>query len=135
MAWRPHGHAAVSARSPRASAICDRCSRLTNHYKLRWQYEWRGERLQNIRILVCDHCYDEPQEQLRARILAPDPTPIANARPEPFTTTGFSYDESNIMTEPPISGLPFGTANDGPQMLAPDGSTAMLMPDNPSGAP
>jgi len=100
-----------------------------------WQYDWRSERLTNLRILVCTSgCWDEPQEQLRAKILSPDPTPIANARPEPFTYTGFGYDESNIMVQPPPS-MALGAATDGAQMLMPDGITVMLMPTNPSGAP
>ena len=133
MAWRPHGRMRVNARAPTASAICDRCGRLFNHKDLVWQYDWRSERLTNLRILVCTSgCWDEPQEQLRARILPPDPTPIANARPEPFTYSGFSYDESNIMVMPPPS-MALGAAADGAQMLMPDGVTVMLMPTNPGG--
>lgn len=132
MAWRYHGHARVSSRRPSAAGVCDRCGRLFTHSTLRFQFDWRGERLQNLRILVCDSgCYDEPQEQLRARILAPDPIPIPNARPEPFTFTGFSYDESNIMVQP--SAWFVGSPVDGAQLLMPDAATVMLMPDNPTG--
>ena len=135
MAWRPHGHARVNSRRPEAAGICDRCGRLFTHATLRWQYDWRSERLQNLRILVCDNgCYDEPQEQLRARILSPDPVPIFNARPEPFTYSGFSYDESNIMVMPPPS-MALGAATDGAQLLMPDSVTVMLMPTNSDGAP
>jgi hypothetical protein len=38
----------------------------------------------NKRILVCDTCYDEPQEQLRAIVLPADPMPIINPRVEPY---------------------------------------------------
>jgi hypothetical protein len=38
----------------------------------------------NKRILVCDTCYDEPQEQLRAIVLPADPVPIINPRVEPY---------------------------------------------------
>jgi hypothetical protein len=132
MSWRPHGHARVSSINPQAAGICDRCGRLFTHAKLAWQFDYRSERLQNLRILVCSSCLDEPQEQLRARILSPDPVPIFNARPEPFTTTGFGYDESNIMVQPPPS-LALGSATDGAELLMPDGATVMLMPDNPTG--
>jgi hypothetical protein len=132
MSWRPHGHARVNPRRPQAAGICDRCGLLYTHATFRWQVEWRGERLQNIRVFVCDNgCYDIPQEQLRTRILPPDPIPIANARPEPFTTTGFSYDESNIMVQP--SAWFIGSPTDGLEMQMPDGVTVMLMPDNPTG--
>jgi hypothetical protein len=52
---------------------------------LRWQYDWRGNSLQNIRLLVCNKCLDKPQEQLRTIRLPPDPLPVANARVEPYT--------------------------------------------------
>ena len=134
MAWRPHGHVKVDARNPRAAGVCDRCGRMFNHNRLTWQFDWAGERLQNLRILVCSPCLDVPQEQLRAKILSPDPLPIFNARPEPFTTTGFGYDESDIMEMPRTYGSPdFWDATDGAQILMPDGVTVMLMPSNPTG--
>lgn len=79
------GSAEVSANYPRAHAICDRCGKRTNHYKLRWQMDWRGPRLQNIRLLVCDSCVDAPQQSgQRTILIPPDPVPIMNARPEAF---------------------------------------------------
>lgn len=84
MAWRPHGTARVAyvdATSPKAWAYCDRCDSVINHHRLAWQFDWRGPRLQNLRILVCEKCMDKPQEQLRPRLLPPDPVPILNPRP------------------------------------------------------
>ena len=134
MAWRPHGHVKVDARNPRAAGVCDRCGFMYNHGTMTWQFDWAGQRLQNLRILVCQKCLDVPQEQLRAKILPPDPLPIFNARPEPFTTTGYSYDESNIMCQPRTYDHPnLWDALDGPNLLMPDGITTMLMPDNPGG--
>lgn len=84
---RPHPRrASTSARSPRAWATCDRCGFVTNHYKLSWQYDWRGTQLQNLRILVCEPCLDKPQRQLGTIILPPDPVSIINARPEQYYT-------------------------------------------------
>lgn len=80
----PHGRAKVDASNPRAFAVCDRCGFLYNHKDLRWQYDYRGRNLANLRFLVCDTCYDEPQPQLKPRILPPDPMPILNARPERY---------------------------------------------------
>jgi hypothetical protein len=108
---------------------------LYNHQDLNWQWQWAGLRLQNLRFLVCDRCLDIPQVQLKARIIPADPVPIMNARPEPFTLTGFGYDESNIMTMPTPSGLPFNSPQDGLQMAMPDGVTLMLNSDNPPGTP
>lgn len=106
MAWRPHARVRVSARNPRAAAICDRCSIPTNHDRLKWQYQYSGLRLQNLRILVCDRCLDIPNRQVGAKPISPDPIPIMNARPEPFTVTGIGYDETDYMTtEFPIVGI------------------------------
>jgi len=79
------GRARTDPRSPRAHAICDRCGFRYNFQDLNWQYDWRGAALQNLRILVCGRCKDVPDEQLRAIVLPADPTPIINARVEPFT--------------------------------------------------
>ena len=78
------GRARTSARNPQAFAICDRCAIWYNHVNLRFQYDWAGASLVNKRILVCDTCYDEPQQQLRAIIIPADPTPIINPRVEPY---------------------------------------------------
>ena len=78
------GRARTSSRDPRAIAICDRCAIWYNHYQLRWQYDWAGASLVNKRILVCNTCYDQPQNQLRAIVVPADPTPIINPRVEPY---------------------------------------------------
>jgi len=78
------GRARTSARDPRAFAICDRCAIWYNHHQLKWQFDWAGASLINKRILVCDTCYDEPQNQLRAIVLPADPMPIINPRVEPY---------------------------------------------------
>ena len=84
MAWRPHGRARVDASSPRAFAVCDRCGFLYNHCDLRWQNDWRGSQLVNIRVLVCYRCLDIPYEGRRPLALPPDPEPVLNARPENY---------------------------------------------------
>lgn len=82
---RPHGHAQIDARYPRATAICDRCGRMVNHDRLQWQYDFqRGPRLFNLRILVCESCLDVPQQNGRTIVLPPDPVPIRNPRPENY---------------------------------------------------
>jgi len=78
------GRARTSARNPQAFAICDRCAIWYNHVDLKWQYDWAGASLITKRILVCNTCYDEPQQQLRAIIIPADPTPIINPRVEPY---------------------------------------------------
>jgi hypothetical protein len=78
------GRARTSSTKPQAHAICDRCAFRYNHADLKWQYDWAGASLINKRILVCDTCYDEPQNQLRAIVLPADPMPVINPRVEPY---------------------------------------------------
>lgn len=125
------GRARTSSRNPRAFGVCDRCAMWYNHYQLKWQYDWGGASLINKRILVCDTCYDTPQNQLRAIILPADPMPVVNPRTEPY-----EYDETNVRvtsvapTIDPITGLPIpGTA---PTLVTQSGQT---MTQTPYGRP
>jgi len=95
---RAHGRARVSSKNPRAFGICDRCGFLMNHIDLRWQYDWAGASLINKRILVCAHCEDTPQEQLRAIILPADPVPIMNPRVQDFANDEIDYLSTNAPT-------------------------------------
>lgn len=81
------GRARTSARNPQAHAICDRCGFRYNHADLRWQHDWRGASMQNIRLLVCNPCYDKPQSQLRAIVVPADPVPINQPRIQDFVTS------------------------------------------------
>ena len=82
--YRGTGHARVATSHPEAFAVCDRCGFWYNHSALRWQFEYRGNKLSNIRLLVCNACMDLPQNQLRPVIIGPDPLPVKDARPENF---------------------------------------------------
>ena len=93
------GRAKTSATNPQAHAICDRCGFRYNHAELKWQYDWRGAMIQNIKILVCDTCYDTPQEQLRSIVVPADPTPIINARTQDFETAETNY---QTVSAPPV---------------------------------
>lgn len=84
MPWRQHGRARVDPSNPSAFGSCDRCGFLHNLNDLVWQFEWRGTQLQNTRFRVCRICLDVPQEQLRAKLLGPDPLPVPNPRPEMY---------------------------------------------------
>jgi hypothetical protein len=101
------GRARVSAKKPEAQARCDRCSFWYNWVDLKWQYDWRGPTLANIRILVCNRCYDVPQENLRAIVLPADPVPIINARPEQFDESRSNYRSLSAPTVlDPKTGIP-----------------------------
>ena len=105
--WHPTGRARANQSKPQAHAICDRCQFTYNLVDLKWQWIWAGVKLQNIRLLVCDTCYDTPQQQLRTIILPPDPLPVINPRPEQYdvivpsfmATESSSFAGSDITTE------------------------------------
>jgi hypothetical protein len=71
--------------------VCQRCGIWNNRDQLRFQFDWRGAQLQNLYILVCNHCYDEPQQQLRAITLPADPVPIYYPSPEDFASAESDY--------------------------------------------
>lgn len=73
------GRAYTDPSAPEPPGIDDRSGFKFLHRELTWQYDWRGNSLQNLRLLVYDP--DVPQEQLRPIILPPDPVPIQNPRP------------------------------------------------------
>jgi hypothetical protein len=80
------GRARVNPRHPQAFAVCQRCGFWINHVDGRWQHEWRGARLANIRVFVCQPCLDKPFIFNKPIIYPPDPVPIQYAFPENFET-------------------------------------------------
>jgi hypothetical protein len=100
------GKAVANVNSPVAFATCDRCASVYNHNQLRWQYDYRGRTLQNLRILVCERCEDEGQPQLKPRILPPDPVSIANARPYPYC---YAEEDDRFTTNPALPNVDLGT--------------------------
>lgn len=114
------GRARTSARNPQAFAVCDRCALWYNHVNLKWQYDWAGASLINKRILVCDTCYDEPQQQLRSIIIPADPVPIVNPRTEPYTWDSTDYRQ--------ISG--YNTTNAQTGIPVPQGDVRVTTEDN-----
>jgi hypothetical protein len=85
MAYRYHGRASVDPENPRAWGTCDRTGFNYNLGDLCWQHEWAGNALINKRLLVREQSLDNPSPWLRTIVLPPDPPPIINARPEPYT--------------------------------------------------
>ncbi len=92
MGWQAYkGHAELDVENIRAFAICDRCCELWNHDQLSWQWDFRGPSLQNIRILVCPNCLDDPNATLRTIVLPADPIPVYNARIDQYTNPAADY--------------------------------------------
>ena len=84
-----------------------RCGIWYNRVDLKFQFDWRGTALQNLYILVCSECYDEPQEQLRAIVLPADPVPIFYPSVEDFAGDETNYRAVSYQTViDPITGIP-----------------------------
>jgi hypothetical protein len=58
---------------------------------LRWQHEFAGTQLINLRLLVCNTCLDIPQPQLKARTVEADPIPVRDPRPQNFYDAEVDY--------------------------------------------
>lgn len=106
------GRARISARNPQAAGVCDRCGGVYNHVNLSWQFDWAGAGLINKRLLVCNHCMDTPQQQLRSIVLPADPPVIMNARPEYYIQAETNYrmtqgNTVNFKTGIPVPGGDF----------------------------
>lgn len=106
------GRARTNAKGPQAHAICDRCGFRYNHTNLRWQFDWRGASLQNIRLLVCRTCEDTAQTQLRAIVVPADPVPIQNPRVQDFVVAETNYRvTSGQDSVDPTTGIPVPGGN------------------------
>lgn len=127
--WHPDGRATVSQTNPRALGICDRCGLQYNLDMLKFQYQWNGLQLINLRILVCDLCYDIPSEQLRALILPPDPVPVMNPRPEAYASEVPSY--ISIETDGVVSPSDVLATEDDSALIGEIQDTPTPNPDDP----
>lgn len=85
MGFRPHPRLAdTNPDWPQGWGTCDRCGFQVNLVRLRWDRQFAGMQLINLRFLVCEYCVDVPQQQLRTLILPADPPGLQNARVEPY---------------------------------------------------
>lgn len=86
MSWRPHPRRAdTDPNNPRGWATDDRSGFVTNLDKMCFERQWAGQELIRTGFIVHPDFLDVPQQQLRTLILPPDPAPLFNARPEPYT--------------------------------------------------
>lgn len=82
---RPHPkRARTDPTSPRAWATDDLSGFVMNHEDMRYVFQWAGTQLVNQNVLTAPEFLDQPQPQLRAIVLPPDPMPIMNARVENY---------------------------------------------------
>ena len=101
------GRVKISSRNPQAAAICDACGFAYQHSELRWQLAWSGNKLVNLKQLVCRRCNDIPNQQLRAIVLPADPMPVLNPRVNNWQAAETNYrSTSGQDTVDPITGIP-----------------------------
>lgn len=100
------GRARTSAKKPEAFGVCFRCGIWYNRTDLRFQHDWRGTSIVNLYILVCERCYDIPNEQLRAINLPADPTPVYFPSVENFAALEANTRNLIPTQTDPITGLP-----------------------------
>jgi hypothetical protein len=101
------GRARISSRNPEAAGICDACGFAFSLRDLRFQMQWSGNRLVNLKQLVCRRCNDIPSQQLRAIVLPADPMPVMNPRVPNYVAASTDYRAtSGQNTINPITGIP-----------------------------
>jgi hypothetical protein len=102
------GRAVTNPEHPTAFGVCDRCGFWYNLHKLKYQYQWEGVQLVNLRYRVCRTCMDIPQPQLKARMAPPDPVPVWDPRPEQFAQSRYdpSYGAGGFIARSPARPLP-----------------------------
>lgn len=71
----------VDMMRPRPVGISDRSGAMYFLSDMVWQYQWCGNSLRNLHILVGPDEVDQPSEFLRPAIIGPEPAPLPNARP------------------------------------------------------
>lgn len=97
MGQPPHNiRCPIDSRHPQPVGFCDRCNNECYLADLQYQFDYRGNSLQNLHLRVCYRCLDVPQDQLRPIIIGPDPVPLNDPRP------GFWDQEQNAGSVPPV---------------------------------
>jgi hypothetical protein len=114
MSWPHDGRTPVKPNAPEEIGLCDRCYFRYPLSALTWQFEYRGNSLQNIWLRVCPRDLDIPQEQLRPVIIRGPESVVRNPRP-------YSY-AANFAggTSPPTSANPIDL--DGSPLPGPTGT-------------
>ena len=105
------GRARVDPLNPISFFRCDRCGFWDNRDRGVFQKEWRGQRLVNIQLFVCQRCLDKPFLFNRPIVYPPDPKPVFPVRIEPFT-----LDNAGSPFTPP---LPWPSQEEGPAVASP----------------
>lgn len=104
-------HCPTDISSPRAVGVCDRCYRKFYLDELYWQFDFRGEHLQNLRLRVCRDDLDVPQNQYRPIIIRGPEGTLRDPRPPQYAANAAAGPSPN---------LPFTPQWPGPDLPAQD---------------
>lgn len=74
----------TSLSAPQPVGVCDLCYRKWYLDDLRWQFNWRGDHLQNLRVRRCPQCLDVPSEFLRPIIIRGPEGSLRDPRPPQY---------------------------------------------------
>lgn len=105
-------HCSTSISAPRPTGVCDRCYRKFYLDDLVWQWDYRGNHLQNLRIRVCRDDLDRPQDQNRPIIIRGPEGSLRDPRPPQYAANAAAG---------PSPGLPFVPSYPGPDLPAQEG--------------
>lgn len=120
MTYRPQPKYATKDAHRGPWTTCDRCGLIWNQTSMQFQYDFNGGPLPvNRQLLFCPRCLDAYNYQKQLIVIPPDPPPLMNTRPEPY-----SIDETNWLT---VDGNPLEIASD--TMI-----TSVPNPDDPGDA-
>lgn len=91
------GHAITNPSAPEAFGVCDGCGFWFQLHTLKYQFEWQGTQLVNLKYRHCSKCMDTPNPQLKTRMPGPDPIPVRDPRPEFWS---YPHSRQFLATEP-----------------------------------
>ena len=117
---------------PEAFGVCDRCGFWFNLIDLKYQHEWRGPRLMNIRLRVCNKCMDVPFIFAKPIIYPPDPVPVRDPRPQNFEIPDNGSPAPNELPWPVQQSGPPAVGRPPPVYVTPP---LPLLPQNIEGEP
>lgn len=81
----------TSPSTPEPVGICDRCGEKRYLRDLVWQWDQRGQSLQNLRLRVCyDRCLDSPATVLRPIVIEGPEGVVRDPRPPQYAADAAS---------------------------------------------
>ena len=100
-------HCPTNLTSPRPVGVCDLCYQKYYLDDLQWQYDWRGDHLQNLRVRRCPKCLDIPNEQLRPIVIRGPEGSLRDPRPPQYAANAAAPSGPQLPFAPNFPGPDF----------------------------